>query len=400
MSAFRVSKELYFSLPTIDAKLQVNLQATAYASVEHRILLQIWQTARPDQPEVAYLRRSDDNGLTWSVSHELFQAAASESDQELGLDAGRLRQGNYLFFLDRETDALILAYWRAVYEMGDTGWDAQANKSMFVQVSRDAGETWSDARQIVCLGNQYDAAHWAPEIDLGRIGGMMAGIPAMIKTRSGKLLLPFQVGATGRVLKQGIMAGNWIGNDSSLDWEVSDYVEEPPERSRRGCFAGTLAELPDGRILMILRGDSRGTQYGGDIKRMTLSEDEGRTWTQPRPITYEDGTTLWSVSSNPRLVTCERTGRLFLVTHIVDRPLLGQPRRPLCIAEVDRAKVCVLRDSVTVVCDRGPNDVEGAYFEPRGIYQDRETGNLVLFVGSHNEPGTTKVFRCQIQLPN
>ena len=236
MSAFRVSKELYFSIPTIDAKLQVNLQATAYASVEHRILLQIWQTARPDQPEVAYLRRSDDNGLTWSVSHELFQAAASESDQELGLDAGQLRQGNYLFFLDSEMDALILAYWRAVYEKGDTGWDAQANKSMFVQFSRDAGEIWSDAMQIVCPGNRFDTAHWAPEIDLGRIGGMMAGIPAMIKTRSGKLLLPFQVGATGRVLKQGVMAGNWIDNGSSLDWEVGDYVEEPPERSRRGCF--------------------------------------------------------------------------------------------------------------------------------------------------------------------
>ena len=144
------------------------------------------------------------------------------------------------------------------------------------------------------------------------VSGMMAGIPAMIKTRSGKLLLPFQVGATGRLLKQGVMIRSWIDDGSILDWKASDYVDEPPERSRRGCFAGTLAELPDGHILMILRGGSRETQHEGDIKRMTLSEDEGKTWTQTRPITYEDGTTLWSVSSNPRLVTCERTGRLFL----------------------------------------------------------------------------------------
>ena len=395
---FQVNKELYFAIPTVDERLQVNLQAVSYVSTGHPLLVQLWQTARPDQPEVAYYRRSEDNGLTWSVSEELFEASSSSGDRDLGLDEGFLRQGNYLFFLDREKDALLLAYWRAIYEKGDTGWDAQANKSMSLQLSRDGGRTWSEPEQIIAQGGPYDAAHWAPEVDLGRVGGMMAGIPAIIKSRSGDLLLPFQLGATGRVLKQGVMIGRWRNDGKGLDWEVGNYVEEPTERSRRGCFAGTLAELSDGRVLMIMRGDSRDTIYEGDVKRMTLSGDGGRSWRTPRPITYEDGSIVWSVSSNPRLMTCERTGRLFLITHIVDKPVLGQSRRPLCIAEVDREKAVVIKDSVTVVCDREPDEIESAYFEPRGIYQDRESGNLVLFVGSHNLPGTTRVFRCEVSV--
>ena len=237
-------------------------------------------------------------------------------------------QGNDLIFRDLDNGLLIHAYY--VQHSNFPG-ELIENGQLFLRISRDGGKSWGQPNQIILSGPEFDARHWAAEVELGRVGGIVAGIQHMEKTQNGTLLLPFQIAqGKGREIpfRQGVFRGRWREDLSGIDWELGDYVEAPPGLASRGVMVGTVAELGDGRIFMVVRGDSSDTGLEGEVKLITESSDDGRTWAPLRLLTYEDGATVWSSSSNSRLYRYPSGGKLYLITHILPEPVLKAPRHP------------------------------------------------------------------------
>ena len=393
-----VHKELYLAYPRKAGRGHIfKTQAISYTSLDGSSLLELWHAPIVDGTPTwhlqHYLRRSEDNGRTWSASKP-FMPLEKVPD-------GVIRRDNVLFFLDPDNGLLLLVY----HKMHNTDRNENLENTInCYRISRDGGKTWEAEQEIIQQGDQYDREHWARDVEMGKYAGMIAGVVHMEKTADGTLLLPCQMRGRGRHFKQAVFLGKWRKDLSGIDWDVGEYVAVPRHKSSRGVFSGTVAPLVDGRIMLVMRGSSKGTDLPGDVQWVTVSKDGGQTWQAAWPLSYEDGSTVWSSSSSPRLLRSSKNGRLYLTTHIVPEPGFV-PRQPLCIAEVDEDTLCIRRSTVTVISQKQPSEPAIAAkvtHEYRAALEDRVTGNLVFFVfagwGAGSYPGTLPVFRCEVDV--
>ena len=134
--------------------------------------------------------------------------------------------------------------------------------------SHDGGATWSDPTDLPSPFNYEE------------IMGM-----GFLCLSSGRILLPTY--GRGRRDELGRVAV-YASDDNGASWELLAVLANPDH----SLFEPTVAQAPDGRVLMLARGQ-------GDI---AFSSDEGQTWTQPEPfgirmqapqlLTLRDGTLL------------------------------------------------------------------------------------------------------------
>ena len=142
----------------------------------------------------------------------------------------------------------------------------------------------------------------------------------------------------------------------TINWNLSQPVVGDPAKVTRGMDEPTLAEMPDGRILMVCRGSNDTKPSLPGYKWYSVSSDDGSTWTTPSPWTYSDGSSFYSPSSCSQLVETSQ-GKYFWIGNIVpNNPSGNLPRYPLVIGEVDPATMLLEKDTVTTIDDLGAGD--------------------------------------------
>lgn len=257
-------------------------------------------------------------------------------------------------------------------------------------VSEDGGDTSVVNEQIIHEGPGYDAVHHLPGVTTGRNGVMLGDLGQRPLTRSdGVILIPAQsspVGADGDYANPGrgltytdclLLMGRWRP-DKRLAWTVSERIVGDPNRTTRGLIEPTMAELADGRILMVMRGSNDARPEWPGYRWHAMSGDQGQTWSRPEPWTYTDGTVFFSPSSCSQLVP-HSNGRLFWVGNVCrENPRGNGPRYPLVLGEVDQDNGRLIRDRVHVIDDRRPGESERLTLSNFYVREDRETGHLLL----------------------
>jgi hypothetical protein len=134
---------------------------------------------------------------------------------------------------------------------------------------------------------------------------------------------------------------------------------------------------------MAIRGGNEGDRTGKVpcVKWKTLSNDYGRTWSEPEPFTFSDGTPFWSPTSQAMFIRSSRTGKAYWIGNISRvRPNAGWPRYPLVIAELDEEKLGLKRETVTVIDDRGPEDGSDMQLSNFGFLEDPATGHIIVML--------------------
>ena len=207
------------------------------------------------------------------------------------------------------------------------------------------------------------------------------------------MLLPMQVCPLGSDFSKpflineeaGCFIGAWISGET-LEWERSEMVKIDPALSSRGLCEPAIAELSDGSLLMVCRGSNTTITRQPGYKWRAVSRDGGRTWSAPAPFTYESGEHFFSPATGSRLIRSSRTGRLYWIGNITPaNPDGNRPRYPLQIAEVDEAEKCLRKQTVHVIEDRQPADPLLVQFSNFRVYEDRESGELVLIMARIQE---------------
>jgi len=330
--------------------------------------------------------RSPDGGATWQpVSEPLLEPdAAGHKKVHIGYE------GLWAYWLEPQSGHLI-----GFHSTPDFSDDFQETYSRFYYtVSDDGGLTWDSPRQIVHSGDRCDKRRWMPGFDIDR---HRAGFdqPHPVTLGDGTLVFGFTV-ETARYVTH-FFRGRWDTGSHAMVWEASSGITVPPDVSFSGPCEPDLLSLGGQRLLATMRTQGIPAKKVPTTRQCAVSGDGGRTWSRPEPLKYDDGTPVRVPAAISAFERDPASGRVFWFGNIQPGPVYGQtPRYPLTMAELDTKRLCILKDTVTVIQDLPPGAPRagdptkgelGRRYSNFGHYVDRKTGEFVLLVAE--EPRVT-----------
>ena len=328
-------------------------------------------------------RFSHDNGKTWTK----FERIPSSDVRYKGVTVWE--GSNYSPTYDPVAGVLLSVWLRQIASGG------QYNQATYYRLSWDYGRTWTNLKQLCYeAGDQFD-----PENPLapGFLKRNQAYFGVDILRHSNGTLIhpvahanaPGDAGNDSRPWRMGSLCfiGKWDAAAKDYKWTAGKRVEILPNVSSRGLMEPAIAELKDGRVLVIWRGSNTSTTPGR--KWFSVSTDGGMTLSEVRELKYDDGSSFYSSSSFHRMIRHGVTGKLYWVGNISPGPPSGNsPRYPLVMAEVDEQIPALVKHTVTAIDDRQPHQTPAIQFSNFSLLEDRETHALVLYLTCYGEfPG-------------
>jgi len=335
-----------------------------------------------DTPEKPKRRRSKDNGRTWSG----FEPIADIVSHEQG---ARIYWGGCAPFYDEATGVSVAIWLRQTYV------DKLYRNQCYHRVSRDEGRTWSEPQQLRYEDGEYLDPANITDPDFILRNEVYPG-NNIIRHSNGTLLhggasvnVPYEnpdgvsyhawFPADAKNIGSACFIGTWNADAKDYTWTAGAPVWVGLEVSSRGLLEPEVAELKDGRVLVIWRGSDSPVTPGR--KWYSVSDDGGRTLSPVQELRYDDGSRFYSPSSFHRMTRHSVTGKLYWVGNISPTPPSGNsPRYPLIIAEVDETIPALKKGTVTVIDDRAPDESPKLQLSNFSLLENRETHDLEVYL--------------------
>ncbi len=347
---------------------------TAYTSrTDNTLIQESSEMVANDTFGISSRRWSADGGRTWSAP------VVISTPKEV--PGGTERTGESALLFDEITNRVLRFYNLHVYPEETYTKDVARLTRICWEVSCDGGTTFSEPHPLIMEGGTPES--WAPGVRYG-INSTMISFSAPFVDRKGRVILPAhriarvsaEIPTYSLPLEAGCFVGEWEGD--RLAWRASETITIAPGLSSRGLFEPTIAQLPDGRFLMVCRGSNSGINQVPARKWISTSDD-ALHWSAATPFGYDDGSFFYSPSTGSRLIRCSRNSRLYWIGNITVENATGNiPRHPLQIAEVDEVRLTLKRESVHVLDERGKEESETLQLSNFRAYEDRETGELAV----------------------
>jgi len=367
----RVKKERYLSHP---APGQAAWMQACYVGPgpEREEVHSVWKES--DRPEAPRRRVSLDNGRTWSGFESLPTVVTFRQ-------GSRVFSGGGAKLYDPVAGALV-EMW--LYQ---TMIEKIYYNQTFYRLSWDLGKTWGDLQQFRYEeGDRFDPDR---PLNMGFLRPNQGYFGNNILLHSNGTLVhclahanvPGDPEGPPHPERRGSLCfvGRWDAGAQDYAWTAGQRVWLPWEVSSRGLSEPEVAELSDGRVLVVWRGSNTETTPGR--KWFSVSEDGGLTLSPVQEWKYEDGTGFYSPASYHRMIRSSVTGKLYWMGNITAEPPRGNsPRYPLVIAEVEEDIPALKKGTVTVVDDRGPEDGPNVQMSNFSLLEDRETRDLEVYL--------------------
>jgi hypothetical protein len=328
--------------------------------------------------DVCRVSYSTDDGCTWGEDQP-YQVSFLTP-------AGTVRKGYGMPVVDPHTGRLVVLDSTSVLPT-DGMLEALVYTFPTYRVSADGGITWLFEDRIVHRGSGYDVAHPLPSVWTSRNAVHYGNMPFF--DRAGRLIVPVQI---TRLQPDGalfcppgalsfhesmVLVGQWEGG-GHLRWEASAKVVLEPDRSTRGAVEGAVAEMPDGRFLMVLRGSNAGNLALPGHKWYCISADGCRTWDAPRPWTFSDGTPFHSPSSYSTIMA-HSSGRYYWMGNICPgNPEGNGPDYPLFVGTIDPERLLLQREGLLELDTYRADDPAPVHLRNFSLYEERSSGDLVM----------------------
>ncbi|NUQ66605.1 MAG: exo-alpha-sialidase [Pirellulales bacterium] len=214
---------------------------------------------------------SSDDGKTWQRIATMYQ----------GDGPGRLTKDYECQIALKTRKGVILWVYRDFGNM-HWAWDDKTGEAVDPSLtvwsirSLDGGKTWIDRQPVA--------------------DGYCGSLNDIVQTSTGEIVVPIQqyVPNPGRHCQY-----TWVSADDGKTWQRSNLIDIGGRGHHDGIFEGTLAELKDGRLMMLMRTPR-------DRFWRAFSSDGGRTWRQIEPTDI-------AASTAPGFLLRLASGRLALV---------------------------------------------------------------------------------------
>ncbi|MFO0889045.1 MAG: exo-alpha-sialidase [Isosphaeraceae bacterium] len=378
----RVEKSLHTKHPKPRTAALVSMQYVG-PGLERREVRGFETTS--DVADEITARWSDDNGRTWSAP------VAVQPSNIVKHSGVPVWEGEGSGVFDPASGRLVQLWLRQIERNG------LYHCATYVRHSSDQGRTWSEPQPLRYEeGEPFNPAKPLDPSFLNRNQGYPGN--NILNRSDGSLVVCLaHANAPGdprndrRPWRMGsiLFLGRWDAAKKTYDWQPGARVEIAPDRSARGLMEPEVAELKDGRLLVVWRGSDQG--WDGTVARepgrkwFSLSADGGRSLTPVQEWKYDDGSRFYSPSSIHRMIWHSTTGKLYWLGNICPTPPNGNsPRYPLVIAEVDEQRAAPRRSTVTAIDDReeGQGDIQFSNFS---LLEDRETHRLELLLTTYGQ---------------
>ncbi|HOL49306.1 MAG TPA: sialidase family protein [bacterium] len=182
-----------------------------------------------------------------------------------------------------------------------------------------------------------------------------------------------------------------ILTNCEIEFSTGQPAEIDLEMSSRGLGENTIAVLKSGTIAMVCRGDNSMFPERPGYKWVCFSSDQGENWSLPQPLICDDGTFFESGSNGSALFRAEKNGKLYWIGNLCitgEKAKGNWPRYPLVIAEINEEPFCIKKSTITVVDTRQNRETETVQLSNFRFYQDRENGDIVVFLTRFGENDT------------
>lgn len=320
---------------------------------------------------------STDNGKTWSDPTPWLRGREVEG--------GRIRYAEPAAFFDADTGKLIVLVDENFYP--DDTLNVDGICRVMLDIYDPTNDTWSGLQPL--------------DLTPGRYLAMSFSFP--VKTSTNRLLFPAMrplLDDQGNPIHykdcwatadESLTVVGEYEQDGTIRWSLGQPAPVDLEKTSRGLDENTIAELGDGRLIMICRGDNSMFPERPGYKWLCFSEDGARTWSNPVPFPCDTGDPIESSATGSALFRSFTTGKLYWMGNLCihgPRPRGNYPRVPLVVAEVQEEPVALKRDTITVIGDRAANEPEQVQMSNFRFYQDRVTGELVVFLTRYAERST------------
>jgi hypothetical protein len=382
-----VKKELYRKHP--------EARVAAWAAVQYigpRLEVREVQgiERRSDVEEKIRVRWSEDNGRTWS------EFADVQPSTEVKYAGVTVTKAEGPVASDPASGLLVQAWLRQIEDKG------VFHNFTYWRTSSDNGRTWGEPRPFRYEdGPAFDPREPLKREFLGRNEGYF-GNNILVRSDGSLIFCLAHANADGDAendrrserLGSVLFTGKWDKGKKDYEWTAGARTAISAESSARGLMEPEVAELKDGRLLVVWRGSNR--SWKGTPAKLpgrkffSISTDGGRTLGPPGEWRYDDGTAFYSPSSYHRMLRHSTTGKLYWLGNISAAPPDGNsPRYPPVIAEVDETKAALKKATVTAIDDRQPGQ-GNVQFSNFSLHEDRETHALILYLTTYGQEADPK----------
>lgn len=388
----KISRKICFHPVTEGAAVFSTRTTYSSASAPH-LLQQFSELGCSDTFGNSFLRRSTDNGRTWSKAELTWKPEPIEN--------GTMRRGEFTFLFDAARERILRFFNYSFYPAdGHYSMETKRSHRIFFDVSHDEGKTFSEARQLIAVG--HDAVKWAPDVCYKKNNSAISFCRPFFDS-AGRIILPAQrspvLPPDSKTYAPYPIESLCFTGETAADGEIlwtagKRAIADPLTQSTRGLCEPAIRALSRGRMLMICRGSNASATHLPGRKWFTISSDGGQSWSRVKPLGYDTGELFFSSATGSHLRRSSFSGKLYWVGNIVpENPDGNQPRYPLCIAEVDEDRVALRKDSVVTIDTLGPEDTPRLQLSNFSLYEDRESGEFVLHLARLFERSETS-FEC------
>jgi hypothetical protein len=349
-----------------------------------------WSTmSKSDTPEQPTRRCSADNGQTWSE----FESQPETVTHPQGI---RVFWGIGSKVYDPTSKATVSTWLRQTHR------DDVYYNQIFSRFSYDDGRTWSDGVQLGYEpGMKFDPsdpfnadflnnnqAYFGNNIIRHSNGTLITSaasvnIPTGVPIPNPKRLSVMGIPADARNIGSVCFVGQWDPRKQAYNWSAGEPVWLSRSITSRGLLEPEVAELKDGRVLVVWRGSNAvlDPMLVPGRKWFSVSSDGGKTLSQPTDWRYDDGSQFYSPSSFHRMIRHSVTGKLYWIGNLcAGRTRGNSPRFPLVIAEVDENGPALMKDTVTLIDGRDTKDGSQLQLSNFSLLEDRETHEIELYL--------------------
>jgi len=336
---------------------------------------------------------SRDNGRTWSPEEIRWRSVV--------VPEGRIRYAEPAAFFDKDTGRLLVLVDKVLYPKDKLNPDADYALELDTYDVKTG--KWSERRELKFLGQRVPAMSFSFPIKSSR-GRLL--FPGMRKTldAAGK---PVHFQKHWATVDEVVTVIGDYGPGGEIAWHLGQPLNIAPQTSSRGLDENTLMELADGRIAAICRGDNSAFPEKPGYKWLSFSRDQGETWSAPVPLPATSGDPIESGANGSALFRSIKNGKLYWMGNLAlrgERANGNWPRSPLIIVEVEEEPFALKRETIFAVEERNFNDSPRVQFSNFRFYQDRETGEIVIFLTRYGEKSEKEwmeadYWRYRVQMP-
>ena len=344
-----------------------------------------------DFDSVSQIRYSNDNGKTWDnyIDNESYYIKDGEKEilEIEGAINHNKKNGHIIKLVMRRVflyahDQAYRDYW----EKGILNWC----DSTFIKVSSNNGKTFDITYQLKYESEESirsNIAYFGNNIEFDEFGNIYIAIVAPTQKCCDILNIDVNNISLSPLIHKGVIVYKGTFNESTNNYEftTSKPIVIDDSLSSRGLLEPNLVFLDSGELMLECRG-SNTTNKGWDTKMLpntpsyrwvSYSNDNGETFSTPKPFTYDNNESFYSPSSMSKIIRHSVSNKLFWLGNINNNnPDGNRPRYPLFLYEIDQLNKCLIKSSCIIIDEKGKNESDLIQFSNFNIYENRVTKNI------------------------